>query len=159
MADDVCRRPGGALYRSATQARDFLQRALERGNRDSPASVGLVHKEAGNSPVWKESETVAVGPLALDARQFFRRAELAPTDAGSAVIDKGRMSASLTRTAFLFGSVLRGCLATPDTLGMKCHPPAATPHTVVPLDQRSKVWPRGLAQGLDGKAGHDRTDD
>src|SRR5437899_1204539 len=54
-----------------------------------------------------------VSTLVLDARQFIRRAELAPTDAGVTVVNEGRMGGALMHTAFPFGAVLPRCLSAP----------------------------------------------
>ena len=105
------------FHRTAAQTRDFLQRSFERGFRDALAPAGLVHEEARDSPVRKTSEAIGVGALALDAREFVRRAELTPTDALASVEDECGMGGAFADTTLLLATVLSRVLPRPTPSG------------------------------------------
>ena len=92
---------GIAFHRPSAETLDLLQRTGESSGRHAFAAIGLVDEETGDPPIRRHRQPFAIGARCLDARQLFRRPELAPADAGLAVEHQGGMSAAFATRACL----------------------------------------------------------
>jgi hypothetical protein len=98
-----------------------------------------------------------IGAPALDAREFFRGAGLAPSDAAGTVVNESRVGQTIADQAFLFRAVIPHSRVGPTrAFGMESHAPAAAPDAVVPFDKPGEIRPSAGTQWFRGKFGQRR---
>src|SRR5262249_53364190 len=123
---------GISLDHPAAERRDLLQCALQRRGGDALLAVTAVAEEAGDAPGRRlAKETLVVGLAVLDPRQLVGRAELAPADAGLALIDERRICPALAHALLFRGPAFGDAQRVGLALGVKAETPTAAENAVV----------------------------
>src|ERR1700722_8565444 len=134
-------------------------RGQHRGNsgpRHAFAAEPGAGKQAADPPVGQLGETLFIGPGVLDASHLGRWPVLAPAGAATVTVDEHLVDGAVVHmSSFGLAVACRGAVLA-DSPGMKADTPAATPDTVVRLDQCGEVIPGTGREQARRVLGHSR---